>query len=91
MTVRIFRPAKSSMQSGKAGRNWMLEYDATSAKRADPLMGWQGSADTLTQLKLKFDSKEAAIAYAVAKNLDYVVQEEQPRVLKIQTYAENFQ
>jgi ETC complex I subunit conserved region len=79
------------MQSGRGNTGaWLLEFDPTSPKQADPLMGWQGSRDTLTQLKLKFTSKEAAIAYATAKGLDFVVQEPQARALKIQTYAENF-
>jgi ETC complex I subunit conserved region len=79
------------MQSGRGNTGeWLLEFDPTSAKQADPLMGWQGSRDTLTQLKLKFASKEAAVAYATAKGLDFVVQEPQVRMLKIQTYAENF-
>ncbi len=79
------------MQSGRGNcQDWLLEYDATTPKQADPLMGWQGGADTLTQLKLKFATAEAAIAYATAKGLEYVVEPEQQRTLKIQTYAENF-
>jgi ETC complex I subunit conserved region len=91
MTALIYRPAKSAMQSGRGNTHeWVLEHEASSAKRADPLMGWQGGQPTLSQIRLRFSSKEAAIAYAEKEALDYTVQAEQPRALKLQSYADNF-
>jgi hypothetical protein len=91
MTARIYRPTKTAMQSGKRNtQDWVLEFEPSAAKRADPLMGWSGSADTQSQLRLRFTSQDAAIAYAQKHGLDYVVHAEQPRALKLQAYADNF-
>jgi hypothetical protein len=91
MTARIYKPAKTAMQSGKANaRQWVLTFDQAGIKRPDPLMGWAGSADTQTQVLLRFSSLEAAIAYAKKKELDYYVEPEQNRTLKLQNYADNF-
>ena len=54
---RIFKPTKTAMQSGRAAlATWILEFEQTEAKKADPLMGWIGSGDMNGQLKLKFPS-----------------------------------
>jgi ETC complex I subunit conserved region len=91
MPVTISRPAKTSMQSGRGNtQEWLLEHDQTDAKRPDALMGWQGGAATATQIRLRFPSCEAAIAYAEKHALDYTVLPDQPRVLKLQSYADNF-
>jgi hypothetical protein len=88
---KIFKPTKTSMQSGRARLStWILEFDPTEAKKTDPLMGWVGSGDMNSQLKLKFASKELAVAYAFNKGLSYQVYE--PPVHKIQpkNYSDNF-
>jgi ETC complex I subunit conserved region len=89
--VRISQKAKNAMQSGRAGTGrWILEFEATEAKQADPLMGWAGSGDTQQQLRLSFPTLEAATAYAKAKGLDYSVAQPAQKVLKLQAYADNF-
>jgi hypothetical protein len=92
MTVcRIYQPSKNAMQSGRANlRTWILDFEPTEAKRADPLMGWIGSGDMNGQLKLKFPSKELAIEYATKKGLTYRVQAPHSRKIKPKSYSENF-
>ncbi len=90
-SVRISKPAKTAMQSGRANTTrWLLEYAPADAQEADPLMGWAGSRDTNRQLKLWFDTKEEAVGYAVRKGLDYKVEEPHERVIKPKAYADNF-
>jgi len=79
------------MQSGSARtKDWVLEFEPDSARQVDPLMGWVSSADTNTQVRLEFDSKDEAVAYAGRNGLAYTVQEPAPhrRVNKI--YSDNF-
>ena len=88
--VRIYQPTKNAMQSGRANsKRWVLEFEP-GRKQTDSLMGWVGSADTRNQLKLRFASKEAAIAYADKHGLDYVVQEPKKRRVQPKSYAANF-
>jgi hypothetical protein len=90
-TVRILKPTKTAMQSGRANSaRWLLEYDPADAQEADPLMGWAGSHDTNRQLKLWFENKEEAVSYAVRKGLDYRVEEPKERVVVPKSYADNF-
>lgn len=92
MTVaRIIEEQRKTTQSGKAkaGR-WTLEFERTEAQRPDPLTGWAGSGDTRTQVRLAFDSKEEALAYAARNGLDTHVVPAPPVQLKIQAYADNF-
>jgi ETC complex I subunit conserved region len=89
--ARIVQKSKNAMQSGRYGTDeWELEYLATDPQRPDPLMGWAGSGDTKRQLKLKFVTLDSARAYAELNGISYVVVPAAPRVLKIQTYADNF-
>jgi hypothetical protein len=89
--VRIVQKSKNAMQSGRHGaEDWMVEFEPTDAQRADPLMGWAGSADTKRQLALKFASLDAAKAYADKKGLSYHVVPPAQKVLKLQAYADNF-
>ncbi len=91
MSVRISKPTKTAMQSGRANTTrWLLEYDPAAAQSADPLMGWAGSEDTNRQLKLWFDTKDEAVAFAVRKGLDYKVEEPRDRVIRPKAYADNF-
>jgi len=90
-TARILRPAKTAMSSGTAGtRKWILEYETASKRQAEPLMGWISSSDTLNQVRLKFDSREEAEAYAVKHGITYTVEEPHQKVLKPKAYADNF-
>ncbi|HLU91049.1 MAG TPA: ETC complex I subunit [Pedomonas sp.] len=91
MTARIYKPSKNAMQSGRAKYDvWFLEFEPADKKRPDALMGWAGSSDTQSQVRLRFPTQEAAIEYANRYGIEYVVMPEQPRVLKIQAYADNF-
>ena len=79
------------MQSGDAKTNyWLLEYKPEGKKFADPLMGWTGGTDTKQQLKLKFATREKAIAYADSKNIPYEVIRPHLRQKVKKSYAENF-
>jgi len=91
MQARIYQPAKTAMQSGKAlTHQWILEFAPASARTADPLMGWTSSSDTQRQVKLKFETKEEAIAYAEKQGLAYLVEEPTQRSLQMRAYADNF-
>ncbi len=93
MHARIYRPARNAMTSGMAKtRKWVLEYAPANAREIDPLMGWTSSVDTQSQVRLKFDSKEAAIAYAEANGLSVQINDPKPRGANIRSggYGENF-
>ncbi len=91
MSARIYRPAKSAMQSGKANtRRWRLEFRADSARRPDPLMGWTSIDGTQSQVRLEFDTKEQALAYAEKHGIDASVHDPHERKLKLRAYADNF-
>ncbi|MBI3452474.1 MAG: ETC complex I subunit [Rhodospirillales bacterium] len=89
--ARIFRPAKTAMQSGRAKtREWALEFEPKAAKRADPLMGWAGSNDTEGQITLRFATQAEAIAYAKRRGIDFVIEALQAAKLRPKSYADNF-
>jgi hypothetical protein len=91
MTARISRPTRTAMQSGTAKTHrWLLEFVPDAPRAIDPLMGWTSSSETLTQLKLWFDSREEAEAYAVAHGLAYVVDEPKEPVRRTVSYSDNF-
>lgn len=91
MSARIYRPAKTAMQSGKANtRRWRLEFRAESARRPDPLMGWTSIDGTRSQVRLDFDTKEQALAYADGHGIEATVHEPRERTLKLRAYADNF-
>jgi hypothetical protein len=91
MTARIFRPAKTAMQSGEARtKEWVLEHEPAIPRRIDPLMGWTSSADTRAQVRLSFDTKEEAIAYAERNGIPYSLSEPKPRRQVRKSYADNF-
>lgn len=75
MSARIYRPARNAMQSGQAkSQRWLVEFSPEAQPRSvEPLMGWTSSTDTLNQVKLWFETKEEAIAYAVREGLAYSV------------------
>jgi hypothetical protein len=92
MQARIFIPAKTAMQSGRAGaQKWVLEFAPSSRREADPLMGWTSSDDTRRQLRLTFETREEAVAYAEREGIPYIVVEEpQARRVQPKAYADNF-
>ncbi len=93
MRARIYQPAKTAMQSGTAKTHvWFLEFPQDSARDIDPLMGWTSSDDTQSQVRLRFESREEAEAYAKQHGIDYTVIEPQTRKANIRArgYGENF-
>jgi len=91
MTAIIYQQPKSAMQSGRAKSDtWVLEFEQSEALRPDPLMGWTGSGDTQSQVKLKFPTKDAAKAYAEKHGIAARVHATPKKALKIQAYSDNF-
>ncbi|MGR3320757.1 MAG: ETC complex I subunit [Pseudooceanicola sp.] len=93
MTARIYRPAKTAMQSGTARtRKWILDFVPDTAREVDPLMGWTSSSDTQQQVRLRFDTKEEALEYAREHGIEAVVTEPHARKPNIRPggYGENF-
>jgi hypothetical protein len=91
MLARIYRPAKTAMQSGKAKTlEWVLEFEPASARLPDPLMGWAQSMDMNGQVRLSFDTREEAIAYAQSHAIAFQVMEPKPIRRVIKAYADNF-
>jgi len=91
MTARIFRPAKTAMQSGLARtKTWVLEFEPEEPRAVEPLMGWTSSSDMDAQVRLEFDTKEEAIAYAERNGIAYSVAEPKLRKHQPKSYADNF-
>ncbi|MBI1249910.1 MAG: ETC complex I subunit [Alphaproteobacteria bacterium] len=91
MLARIYRPAKTAMQSGKAGaRRWVLEFEPSSAMRPDALMGWASSTDTSRQVRMTFDTREQAIAFARENAIPHQVIEPHEPVRALRSYSDNF-
>jgi len=93
MRARIYRPARTAMSSGTAKtKNWILEFAPETARGIDPLMGWTSSADTQSQVRMSFDTKEAALDYAQEHGLEALVLEPKARKPNIRPrgYGENF-
>ncbi len=89
--ARIFRPAKTAMQSGKAQtRRWVLEYEPATPREPDPLMGWSSARDTLNQVRLCFATLEEAKLFAEKHGIDYNVEQPHERLFKPKSYADNF-
>lgn len=91
MAVRIYKPAKTAMQSGTANtKEWVLEMERDMARAIDPLMGWTSASDTQNQIRLTFESKDEAVAFAVKQGWAYTVREPKPRKPIKKSYADNF-
>ena len=91
MDARIYKPAKTAMQSGRGkSQDWVLEFVSSAKRVSDPVMGWTSIDDMTGQVRLHFDSREQAIAYAKREGLTFTVEE--PREVKrlVKSYAENF-
>ncbi len=79
------------MQSGRGkSQQWVLEYPRSASVAPESLMGWQSSSDTQRQIRMRFSSKEDAIAYAEKQNISFELQEPNKRNLRLKTYADNF-
>ena len=88
--AKIFKPSKTAMQSGLAKSDkWVIEY-ITDEPGINPLMGWESSTDTLSELKLEFSSKEKAIGYAKKNKIEYEIIEENKRKIIKKSYSDNF-
>ena len=88
--AKIYIPNKNPMQSGVGKTDkWILEYE-TKEPTNNPLMGWESSSDTLTELRLEFSSKELAINYAKKKKIDFEIIEPKKRKIVKKSYADNF-
>jgi ETC complex I subunit conserved region len=91
MSARIYSPAKTAMQSGKAKTgNWMLEFDPAAPRRVEALMGYTSSSDMMSQVRLGFESKEQAVAYAIKHGIDYRVEEPKEAKRRKVAYSDNF-
>jgi len=91
MTARIYRPARTAMQSGAAKtKQWLLEFEPEQARQAEPLMGWTSSTDMRGQVKLFFDTMEEAVAYAQREGLPYRVEEPHDAKRRTISYSDNF-
>ncbi|MEE9347924.1 MAG: NADH dehydrogenase ubiquinone Fe-S protein 4 [Robiginitomaculum sp.] len=91
MFAKIFQPARNAMQSGLGNsQTWALEFSKTSRAKTDPLTGNRSQTDTLSQLDLKFETMEDAIAYAKARGIAYHVTQKPPRKRFPRSYGENF-
>ena len=88
--AKIYIPTKTAMQSGLAKSNkWIIEFK-TKDSGIEPLMGWESSTDTLSELKLEFSTKDLAIEYAKKNKIDFELIEPQKRKIVKKSYADNF-
>lgn len=92
MTVaRIIEEQRKTTQSGRAqDGSWTLEFERQQPQRPDPLTGWNGSGDTNTQIRLRFATRDEALAYAKRNGLEVHLVPAPPETMKIQAYADNF-
>jgi len=91
MTARIYKPAKTAMQSGQAkSREWALDYEPEEPRVVESLMGWTSSGDMKSQVRLEFATKEDAVAYAERHGIPYQVFEAKPAARRGLSYADNF-
>jgi len=91
MTVRIYKPAKTAMQSGAANtKDWVVEFEPEQPRTVEPLMGWTSSGDMKQQLRLSFDTRDEAIAYCERHGVAYQVFESKPVARRIISYSDNF-
>ena len=88
--AKIYKPTKTAMQSGfRNTKNWLLEFDTLNTG-INPLMGWETSKDTMSEVKIEFSTKEQAINYAKKNNIDYYVVEPEKRKIIKKSYTDNF-
>ena len=88
--AKIYKPTKTAMQSGERNtKKWLLEFDTLNTG-IDPLMGWESSKDTMSEVKLEFSTKEQAVNYAKKNNISYYIIETQKRNIIKKSYTDNF-
>jgi hypothetical protein len=90
MTARIYKPARSATQSGQGKDRWVLEYEPEKPRSIEPLMGWTSSSDMKSQIRLSFETREEAIAYAEREGVAYRVEEPKAATRKTISYLDNF-
>lgn len=91
MTARIYRPAKTAMQSGTAKtKEWLLDYEPEQPRVVEPLMGWTSSGDMKQQVRLRFETKDEAVAYCERHGIAYQVFEDNQPSQRTMAYADNF-
>jgi hypothetical protein len=91
MTARIYKPAKTAMQSGTANtKDWVLDYEPEEPRVVEPLMGWTSSGDMKQEVRLRFASKEEAIAYCERHGIPYQLFEAKEPARHVIAYADNF-
>jgi hypothetical protein len=92
MVARIYRPAKTAMQSGNAKtKDWVLDFEPEEPREIEPLMGWTSSGDMRSQVQLRFETAEEAVAYCERRGIAYqLVQDKLPHARRTISYADNF-
>jgi len=88
--AKIYKPSKTAMQSGKRNtKKWILKFD-TLDTGVNPLMGWESSRDTMSEVKLEFSTKQEAVNYVKKNNIEYyIVEPENSKIIK-KSYSDNF-
>ena len=88
--AKIYKPSQTAMQSGKRNtKKWMLEFDTLNTG-VNPLMGWESSKDTMSEVKLEFSTKEEALNYVKKNNIEYYIVEPQKQKIIKKSYTDNF-
>lgn len=88
--AKIYKPTKTAMQSGNRNtKNWLLEFDTLNTG-INPLMGWETSNDTMSEVKLEFSTKEQAINFAKKNNIIFYIVEPQEKKIIKKSYSDNF-
>ncbi len=91
MTARIYKPAKTAMQSGAAKRDeWVLDFEPEQPRQIEPLMGWTSSSDMRQQVRMRFESAEEAVAYCERNGIAHQVFDEKTKTRRGMSYSDNF-
>ncbi len=91
MVARIYKPARTAMQSGAARtKEWVLDYEPAAARSVEPLMGWTSSTDMTSQVRLRFTTREEAVAYCERHGIAYQVAEPKDPARRPRAYSDNF-
>jgi len=91
MIARIYKPAKTAMQSGHGKtKEWVLDYEPEQPREIEPLMGWTSSGDMRQQVRLHFDTMEEAVAYCERRGIAYQVSQPKQSARRTISYADNF-
>ncbi|CAK0759769.1 NADH dehydrogenase (ubiquinone) Fe-S protein 4 [Azospirillaceae bacterium] len=91
MNVAIFQPSKSATQSGQGKTHrWVLEGEARTPRTPDALMGWTGAGDTEGQIRMLFESREQAVAFAQSRGWSYSIAEPRVRKVRPRTAMDNY-